>query len=561
MNKEAFINFKFPPIDADSFFHKDPEELESFFFKSDEKYQSLLANDTYFLVGTKGSGKTMYAAYMCRCDDTISADRYLVNFDDYKNMVDAMDKGLIRESDLKTIWKAILIVKILSCIDKNELEGFFGKSKIMETLQRLREMDVIRKIVCDGFYPVESAESQKMTSEYSAGASMTPLTASVSETKENSSTYNVKSVAFVDAWGQYIREVQECLKKVRLNKPVFLFVDGIDIRPGQLSYERYLNVVAALIRASFELNKEVLVTDKSYMKITVLSRPDILSQSGLPNLECVLHDNSVVLEWNDRSWTDGDQSFGMYGLVNLILSHIEENGEKKTEGSDVWAKNFGFSLKFRGEEKQIPSFEYCTIQSFCRPRNFVKLLTELQRAATEDSNNQLNLATYFNQDRLLNRFSSFSMQAIKSEMSFEYNQDEINLLIEFLKTFYKTFDFRDFKQNINHFSQKERLLSVFGDEMALLNLIYRLNIIGYFEPGQNSRAVRWHYREESISNLCPTLNSYRIDDDSRFKFHNSLEKELAVYIRKRHGTRENGNRQPRVWHFGDDDRNDTVLRR
>ena len=152
--------------------------------------------------------------------------------------------------------------------------------------------------------------------------------------------------------------------------------------------------------------------------------------------------------------------------------------------------------------------------------------------------------------------------AYSSDVAFTYDET-IECLINKINsdTFYKTFDFRDFKQNINHFSQKERLLSVFGDEMALLNLIYRLNIIGYFEPGQNSRAVRWHYREESISNLCPTLNSYRIDDDSRFKFHNSLEKELAVYIRKRHGTRENGNRQPRVWHFGDDDRNDTVLRR
>lgn len=536
MDKNAFITFEFPPIDADSFFQKDPEVLRSFFFKSDEKYDSLKARDAYFLVGTKGSGKTMYAAYMCKCDEDISASRYLVKYEDYKNILDAIDKHIIRESDLKTIWKAILIVKILSCIGKPELENFFGKSKILKTLQALKDTDVIKKLVCDGFSPIEFSESQKMTSTYSADAGANAgagsVKAAVAETEENSSAFSTKSIEFVDSWSRYVNEVQECLKKVKLTKPVFLFVDGIDIRPQELHYQEYLKTVSALIRASFELNKEVLVAETNFMKITVLTRPDILNKAGLPNLECVLQDNSVVLEWNQFNSVQDIKYTGMYDMINRVLSNIgHEPGEslQNTE-KDVWAQDFGFDLKFRSETAPRSSFEYSMILSVCRPRNFIKMLIVLQETARTDKEKHLRLKDYFGFDRFQKKYSSYFIQTIRSEMSFEYDQDAITLLMEFLKTFERTrFRYKYFKERMNVFSQKQKLKAYFGDELAILNLIYQLNLICYFEP---SGTVRWHYREQSISNLTPSLNSYQIRDDSEFKFHNAVEKELGVYVTK-----------------------------
>ena len=536
MDKNAFITFEFPPIDADSFFQKDPEVLRSFFFKSDEKYDSLKARDAYFLVGTKGSGKTMYAAYMCKCDEDISASRYLVKYEDYKNILDAIDKHIIRESDLKTIWKAILIVKILSCIGKPELENFFGKSKILKTLQALKDTEVIKKLVCDGFSPIEFSESQKMTSTYSADAGANAgagsAKAAVAETNENSSAFSTKSIEFVDSWRRYVNEVQECLKKVKLTKPVFLFVDGIDIRPQELHYQEYLKTVSALIRASFELNKEVLVAETNFMKITVLTRPDILNKAGLPNLECVLQDNSVVLEWNQFNSVQDIKYTGMYDMINRVLSNIgHEPGEslQNTE-KDVWAQDFGFDLIFRSETATRSSFEYSMILSVCRPRNFIKMLIVLQETARTDKEKHLRMKDYFSFDRFQKKYSSYFIQTIRSEMSFEYEQDSITLLMEFLKTFERTrFRYKYFKERMNVFSQKQQLKAYFGDELAILNLIYQLNLICYFEP---SGTVRWHYREQSISNLTPSLNSYQIRDDSEFKFHNAVEKELGVYVTK-----------------------------
>lgn len=96
-------------------------------------------------MGTKGSGKTMYAAYICKCETSIVADYYPIRFEDYMKFINAIHDNRIKDIDMLTIWKAILIIKIFSYIDKSELCQVFGKHKVLTTIKELQETDIIQK--------------------------------------------------------------------------------------------------------------------------------------------------------------------------------------------------------------------------------------------------------------------------------------------------------------------------------------------------------------------------------------------------------------------------------
>lgn len=381
MNKQDFINFKFPPLDAEDFFN-DTNALENLFFKSDENYKKLLEPTTCFLVGTKGSGKTMYAAYVCKCETSVTADYYPIRYEDYAKFLNAIKDNKIRDTDIQTIWKAILIVKILSNFDANEIDNYFiNKIKVITTIKHLQKVDIVHNIVSDGFYPAKNSQSYTTSKGHSikadVGAEKAEIAAKSDITTETIYTKKFDSLEYFDSWGEFISDVRSCLSKVKLKKPHFLFVDGIDIRPNDLEYKEYLNCVSSLIRASYELNQDIFASCK--FKIVVLTRPDILNISGLHNLECILEDKSIVLNWNNYNSNDIETS-DMYSLINQILKNIYTSGAHY----DVWEDDFNFLIQPLGSFYRYKSFEYCMRMTSARPRNFIKLLSELQSQARRD---------------------------------------------------------------------------------------------------------------------------------------------------------------------------------
>lgn len=147
--------------------------------------------------------------------------------------------------------------------------------------------------------------------------------------------------------------------------------------------------------------------------------------SGLHNLECILEDKSVVLSWNNYNANDIELS-DMYNLINQILRNVEPS--KKIQ--DVWRESFNFKIQPLGKDDlyNYPSFEYCMRLTSARPRNFIKLLSELQFQAKRDKkNNLLRFKDYLKMDTFLKHYSSYYISTIKSEMAFEYDNDNISL--------------------------------------------------------------------------------------------------------------------------------------
>jgi len=94
-----------------------------------------------------------------------------------------------------------------------------------------------------------------------------------------------------------IRQAFEmALSGLKLDDNVVVFIDGIDVRPSDISYEDYFECIRGLVESVWTLNTGFLANIKDSpgrIRVVLLVRPDTFVRTGLHNLNTKLRDNSV----------------------------------------------------------------------------------------------------------------------------------------------------------------------------------------------------------------------------------------------------------------------------
>ena len=99
-----YVNIKLPFEAADSYYNQNTRDtIDQFIYLEESWFKKLFEPTTFYLLGPKGSGKTLYAAYMCtkKRNNTISK-QYRISVDDYGKLIEMKKNKHLQYTDYTT---------------------------------------------------------------------------------------------------------------------------------------------------------------------------------------------------------------------------------------------------------------------------------------------------------------------------------------------------------------------------------------------------------------------------------------------------------------------------
>lgn len=516
-----FTDLQIPFDEAENYFKPNNKEKLNRLFYKNRNYNKLLNDTTYFLIGEKGSGKTTYCAYFCNNNvNNTRSRRYPISVDDYNKIIQMKKDGKLNYTHYVTLWKAILLIKLLSTIEEDEV-SFRGVSA-MRSIKKTLDAFNFTKITMDTFSPVSFMDNIKFSMQggFEASDNNAKFNSGTNATSENQTS--MQKHVYEDNWQKFINIIASELERLRLKKNHYLFVDGIDTRPTDISYAEYTECIYPLVRAVYDLNNDILshVKDraKGRLQIVLLTRLDIFLNAGLSNAGSKISDNSAFLNWsmtNEKQYSSTD----LYKLVQKMLSAPDSK-------ESPWKQYFNFTID-RGS-KSLDSFAYFLRLSTSKPRDFVKIL-KITKEQCEAHGIQNPTAKIIESDLFQRAYSTYFVDTLRTALSFYYDENEIKLFFDFIRSFNSCFfNYARYQGIWQEFASKEQLHKTFGEPFELLELMFDFNLIAVVEE---ESYYRWKYRECTIANYDYGIEKNAVKPETNFMFHWAAEKEFGLYLK------------------------------
>lgn len=547
-NSLKFVNISLPTDSADGYYmNKSKNQIDSFIFIEPEWYEQLFQPNTFYILGPKGSGKTLYAAYMCADirENTVSKS-HTIDVGDYGKLIAMKTNNHLDFTAYLTMWKVVLLQKFLFGIDAKEI-GFFGRNKSFKEIQDTISSYFGYDVTDDSFNPISVIDSygkqtevtKYLAEQFGGGLNIPPIEFNTNEENKKEQKYikskdnkvEKNSLIYTDTWMRAINEFQKTIKKITFKYNHFLFIDGLDVRPKEIDAREYAECIGALVRAVFEINTKILGNmerkDNFDFKIIALTRTDIFLNSELVNVTSCINDNCVELDWTYTNEKDFIYS-NLYKMMNRLLGWDGVTREMPVE------KYFSFKLPYP-PDRPISASMYIQRQSRLRPRDIVVMLRNIQKECKKRNLDNPNLDV-MNSSDLSSNYSNYYTDQIKSEMMFNYTSDEIKQIFELIKIIKKDkFIENDFKIIYKQYCNTYPLfLNIFPTYKDVLNVWYSLDMIGWMERYQYKTRMHWHYREVKAIDETYKLPWEEImkSKDVKFTIHKGTSKNILGVSRK-----------------------------
>lgn len=517
-----FIDIDIPFDEAENYFKPNNREKLNRLFYKDQNFNKLLLDTTYYLIGEKGSGKTTYCAYFCNnIINNTRSKRYAISVDDYNKIIQMKKEGKLNYTHYVTLWKAILLTKLLATIEDSEL-GLFNVNAIKRIRETLEQYN-FTKITMESFSPVSFMDNIKFSVSLDGSIETEVAKTNGKLAEETTNQVVVEKQIYEDKWIKFINKVSEDLAKIRLKNHHYLFIDGIDTRPQDIPYDEYKQCIYPLVRAVYDLNSDILsqIKDrkKGRLQIILLTRLDIFLNSGLSNAGSKISDNSAFLNWSFVSEKDYKQT-SLYSLVNKMLGAASDSPADLT-----WDKFFNFQIN-RGR-RPFESFPYFLRLTTSKPRDFVKIL-KIAKDQCIANNIQNPNNDVIESDLFQRAYSTYYAETLRTALGFYYDAKEIKLLFDFIKSFKTiTFTFEQFEKTYSEYTDADALRTTFCDSYNILELMFNFNLIAAVE---NETYYRWKYRECTIANYDYSIEKNLLTPETKFVFHWAAEKEFGLYL-------------------------------
>lgn len=525
-----FIDLELPKESGDNYYQsRTKDKVESFIYIEKEWYERLLEPTTYYILGSKGSGKSLYAAYMCADirDNTISKS-YSIDVSDYGKLVRMKVANRLDFTEYLTMWKVILLQKFLLGIDSDEIT-FWGRTKSFKNIQDTIGEYFGDDVTDDSFNPVtviDSYTKQAEVTRYISNQISTPGSENYAPLSlsyggnlqdkfadQSGNSVEQKSLVYKDTWSRAINAFKKTIEKVSFKHNHYLFVDGLDVRPDGINATEYSECIGALVRAVYDLNAKLFGNmkrkDNRNLKIVALTRTDIFLNSNLVNVTSCINDNCVELDWTYSNENEFRIS-KLYKMMNRVLGW---DGESTIKPSDIY---FGFDLHYP-KRRPLKADLYIQRLSRLRPRDVVKLLQLIQdqckRHGTTKPTREI-----LDSPELISQYSNYYTDQVKSEMMFSFSNDTIKSIFELVKAIKAdTIPEKDFEEIYNrHCSRYKGFSEVFENHRSLLDVLYSLDIIGWTEKAMyKHRNTHWHYREVKAIDESYQLPWIRFDSANK----------------------------------------------
>lgn len=499
------------------------EKLFDRVFLKDEFYELISNQNTYFIVGEKGSGKTAYAVYYCNNKRKGIAELNRVPSQMYYKFISLKQRGQLDNTPYHEIWENVIMMMILNFIkndlEKNIFKRIFHKKKIEHISFFLEKFhknayDPNFEAILD----VVQSYTEKITAELSAklASSKINLGSSINgeSSEQNTSTSHLQKTSM--ALTELFNESKQLFEKVKYSKNIDFFIDGIDILPEDVDYEVYKACIQGLANAVANLNSDKRLRSMR-VRICLLIRPDLLFDMKLYNGSQVLKNNTVYLKWEVA---DKDYRHSLlFKMADNYLSKQQEKPSKRL--GKTWDYYFPYSYKPFKKSDAVNSFVQFLSYSNYKPRDILTLLNLI----IENNKNSKTKGQFHRKDlkKIQTEYHRYLMNELRDYMSVYISTDEFKEFDSFLKSLnklgiYKKFSYQEFVEAYNNsninLQQSSNKLSTPDN---LLQLMFDANLICYFDtiaPEQGD-IKHWSLKEKDYSNMMPNIKL-----NVAYQFHN-----------------------------------------
>ncbi len=545
--KDLFLGFN----DARNYAIPEYKEMLSKFILRDDAYNSLVSSpNKYFLVGEKGTGKTTYAVYLANSNEKINgeeivAKRINIADTDYLKFIYLKGEKKLILSDYTDIWKSILYLLLCETFKMHEYNHMLSYNKFRKL------QDAIDQFYNYAFDPekeihqaFEFLEDSKETAQLL-----------VDVFKFGSEGTKLKKTAFTNAKFQrnimFIKKVfEDTISTIKIKKRYIIFIDGIDIRPSSVPYEEYKDCLKGLVDTIISLNSDFLQSIRGKVgniKIVLLIRPDMLDHLDLHNLNNILRDNAILLDW--RTEYNIYRRSSLFKMAEQMFRCQQETGESSGPFGVYWDYYFPYKLQGRREHEIEDAFIPFLRYSYYRPRDIVTMLGYMQKhytASLKPIDGVFSFDDFISKD-VMKDYSEYILGEITDQLRFYYSQGDYDIFIKFFEylretknvitdekdkwnlTFtYSMFE-KAYDRLIVHIKANDFVKPRFYESIdTFLQFLYELNIICYIDKTGGGPIYRWCFRERSHANIRPKIRTKSI-----YSIHHGVARALRFGVKYR----------------------------
>lgn len=490
--------------DASVFAEKNNHAILSKVYYDDNHTQQALAQDQYFIIGEKGTGKTIIAQYLSniRKDKNCSIlDFSTIDFETFRRLHEA---GHLKFIQADQLWQVLLLVIAAERVIAKEADvlGF----KKFSGLKRLIDEFYEQRFTPEFPVAVQMIERfdqlAKLSNSYigETGEGSTKET-STAEQKGNSPLNSI------------LRQFESAFLEARTQSDHIIFVDRIDLKPDDIEFEKFIQALRAFARAALHINEKVFsrMKGKKRIKFVLLVRPDIFDKLNLQNQSARASDNSVVLSW-DTTY-EHHRSSTIFNLTDRFLGRQTDFTFDAGEAWDHFVDRNVYHFEKDEQPRANQAFREFLRLSWFRPRDIIRALHICQQRPECHTK-----VTREGFERSFKDFSDYLFGEVKDFSRFYFSDDTFALIERFFSEVQTINDlnYEEFRKVHERFVKKvssgsaaHSLNSAVRDPDEFLQILYSSNIICWREPNDFGGVDdHWAFRERSTARLEPKVGLY-----------------------------------------------------
>lgn len=506
------------------------DTLSRVYFDNNHSNQ-ILDQDQYFIIGEKGTGKTIIAQYLSniRRDKNCSiVDFSTIDFETFRRL---SNDGYLKYIQADQLWQVLLMALAAELVVSKE-EGILSSLKFKALYSAIQdfydnkftpEFPVVVELMQK--FDALAELSNKHIGKTSGGEELTER--SIFQQGE-SPLNNVRS------------DFEDAFKSARISQDHVIFVDKIDIKPDDIAFDKFIIILRSFARAALHLNEHVFskIKGKKRIKFVLLARPDIFDRLNLQNQSARASDNAVVLNW-DTTYKHHRQS-DIFRLTDNFLG--SQSGVAFSEGAawDHYVSKDVLHASLRNPEDDINrSFREFLRLSWFRPRDIIRALHICQ--GQPDCNA---LVTGDGFRRSFKLFSDYLYGEVKDFSRFYFSDSTFDLIERFFSEIQKldviTYEnflsaHVTFIRKIKGGPSRDGLDPRVEDPDEFLQILYSSNILCWrAENDFDGVDDYWAFRERSATQLDPKVGLYQ-----EYAVHYGLRRALRLTNKIVTGVKDN----------------------
>ncbi len=488
------------------------EFVESFILPPSCDIEKIITEDSYFIVGYKGTGKTALLRYIenrVKEKTPYSCSSFLLFKDDLseikrhefeensKRIINSIsiDKSLsIKENDYQFVWKYFFLRKILSDNEKcsgnlfeNNKEWHFFKQKMEEIVSLNQQtMSWFSNLKVAISFPVIGFSTEI------DGKHCTP-----------EESYRIIINKIEEAEGLLS---QTC----RTDIPYYIFVDELEAYfSDEKVFVRDLQLIRDLLFTIHRFNK--ILNHQAATKIICAVRQEVLNaiyrKIDSRELNKIMLGFSQPLNWEYHNTTSLQHPIIQILLKRIIIAR-KSKGLLDIPISKLYAEWFPDEIY----DKEPTT--YILNNCWNKPRDIVRMLISAQNSIQRE-------ATSFSQsvfDSFRKSYSSESLNEMKEELSALYSNQEIEEIISCFNGFQISFSFQEIKDHWQILYPESPLIN---RVLSVLRDLFRIGFIGNIS--REAYQHRWHHRGDI---------ELQVTDDWNIYVHQALHPALSLTTKR-----------------------------